>query len=109
MTAASADDHRMRLSDSESDSLQLLSARWTMHILLVLHAHQSPCRFRDLLEAVPGLSNRMLSSRLAALENDGLVAREVAATRPVSITYRLTRRGREISDILDQLRQKIAT
>lgn len=109
MTAASIGDQGMRLSDSESEFLLVLSARWIMHILLVLHARQGTCRFRDLLEAVPGLSNRMLSGRLAVLEGNGLVARQVAATRPVSITYRLTSRGHAVANVLEGLRRQVST
>ncbi|MFE0042237.1 winged helix-turn-helix transcriptional regulator [Streptomyces albireticuli] len=93
------------LTPAESDLIQALSARWTMHILLALHASEGSRRFSQIQEAVTGISNRVLSSRLADLERRGLVSRHVAATRPVSITYQLTVLGREVASALTHLRE----
>ncbi|MFJ2875525.1 MULTISPECIES: winged helix-turn-helix transcriptional regulator [unclassified Streptomyces] len=51
------------------------------------------------------ISNRVLSGRLADLENNGLVSRDVVATRPVSITYRLTDHGQQVAGVLSRLRK----
>ncbi|MFI0714071.1 winged helix-turn-helix transcriptional regulator [Streptomyces inhibens] len=92
------------LTRAESDLLQDLSARWTMHILLVLHASNGAGRFGEIQEAVSGISNRVLSSRLAGLESRELVSRSVIATRPVTITYRLTSLGQQVAAALTHLR-----
>lgn len=93
------------LTRAESDLLQTLSARWTMHILLALHASDGSGRFGEIQEDVSGISNRVLSSRLADLESRGLVSRNVTATRPVTITYRLTDLGRQVASALTRLRE----
>ncbi|MER8091885.1 winged helix-turn-helix transcriptional regulator [Streptomyces goshikiensis] len=93
------------LTQAESDLIQALSARWMMHILLALHASDGSRRFSQIKEAVTGISNRVLSSRLADLERHGLVSRHVAATRPVTITYQLTVLGREVASALTRLRE----
>lgn len=93
------------LTRAESDLLQTLSARWTMHILLALHASDDSGRFGEIQQAVSGISNRVLSSRLADLENSGLVSRNVTATRPVTVTYRLTNLGQQVATTLNQLRE----
>nr|BFD92094.1 hypothetical protein KitaXyl93_34540 [Kitasatospora sp. Xyl93] len=98
-----ADNRRAALTRAESDLVETLSARWTMHILLALHTAEE-CRFGELQESVVGISNRVLSGRLAELEGSGLVSRNVTATRPVTITYRLTSHGRQVSDVLSGLR-----
>lgn len=92
------------LTRAEDDLLQALSARWTMHILLALHASDDSGRFGEIQEAVSGISNRVLSSRLADLESRGFVSRNVAATRPVTITYRLTSLGQQVATALTRLR-----
>ncbi|MFF8015943.1 winged helix-turn-helix transcriptional regulator [Streptomyces sp. NPDC007929] len=91
------------LTLAESDLLQTLSARWTMHILLTLYASKDSGRFGEIQEAVSGISNRVLSSRLADLESSGLVSRNVNATRPVTIIYKLTSRGRRVAGALTHL------
>ncbi|WP_405897686.1 helix-turn-helix transcriptional regulator [Streptomyces sp. NBC_00727] len=92
------------LTPSQSDLLQALSARWTMHILLALHASNGAGRFTEIQEAVSGISNRVLSSRLASLESRELVSRSVLPTRPVTITYRLTSLGQQAAAALTHLR-----
>ncbi|MFD8035265.1 winged helix-turn-helix transcriptional regulator [Streptomyces sp. NPDC059717] len=93
------------LTRAESNLLQTLSARWTMHILLALHAFKDSGRFGEIQEAVLGISNRVLSSRLADLESNGFVSRDVAATRPVTVTYRLTQHGQHVAEALTRLRE----
>lgn len=98
----------MPLTETEDNFFRLISTRWTAHILLALHAYHAPCRFRDILEYVPGLSNRMLSARLASLEDEMLVARSVASTRPVSVIYELTPAGEAVAKTLALLRQQLS-
>jgi DNA-binding HxlR family transcriptional regulator len=102
MTASS---RRTPLTLAENNLLQALSARWAMHILLALRASEDSGRFSEIQERVPGISNRVLSGRLADLEISGLVSRDVAATRPVSITYRLTDHGQRVAGVLNRLRE----
>lgn len=96
--------NRTLLTRGESNLLQALSARWAMHILLALQASNGSGRFGEVQEHVPGISNRVLSSRLADLEASGLVTRNVAATRPVTITYQLTDYGQQVASVLTHLR-----
>ncbi|WCN03676.1 winged helix-turn-helix transcriptional regulator [Streptomyces sp. M92] len=103
-----ASNRKIPLTEAENDLLQTLSARWTMHILLALHTCGNPRRFGEIQGYVPGISNRMLSSRLANLESSGLVSRHVAATRPVTITYRLTDLGQQVAAALNRLRDVAA-
>src|SRR3954468_1764240 len=93
------------LTLAENNLLQALSARWAMHILLALRSSEDSGHFSKIQERVPGISNRVLSGRLADLEISGLVSRDVAATRPVSITYRLTDHGQRVAGVLNHLRE----
>ncbi|WP_443048364.1 winged helix-turn-helix transcriptional regulator [Streptomyces sp. H39-C1] len=93
------------LTRAESDLVETLSARWTIHILLILHTSDDAWRFGEIQEAVSGISNRVLSGRLADLESREMVCRRVTATRPVTITYRLTAQGRRVAGALNSLRE----
>lgn len=63
---------------------------------MILRLGRQPERFRQLLRAVEGISQRMLTVTLRGLERDGLVHREVLGTRPPSVEYSLTELGRSL-------------
>jgi DNA-binding HxlR family transcriptional regulator len=76
---------------------------WT--VLVVLSLGEQPQRFRVLLRAVTGISQRMLTVTLRALERDGLVARRVFDTKPPAVEYRLTPLGHSLLQPISQLTQ----
>jgi DNA-binding HxlR family transcriptional regulator len=57
-------------------------------------------RYRAILAAVPGLSDRLLSQRLKELEDAGIVTRSVTPSTPVRIDYELTEKGRGLADVV---------
>lgn len=82
-------------------AVELIGRRWTGAIIRVLLP--GPLRFNELLVAIPGVSDRLLTERLRELEAAQIVAREVAAESPVRVIYSLTRSGRELREPLDAL------
>ena len=52
-----------------------------------------PLRYSELARALAGVSPKMLTQTLRSLERDGLVARTVTATVPVTVTYEATELG----------------
>lgn len=70
-------------------------------ILQVMLAGAS--RFGEILEAVPDLSNRMLSERLREFEDEGIVERVVIPERPVRVEYRLTTKGRDLNEVVEAI------
>ena len=62
-----------------------------------------PASFRTLERAVPGISDSMLSTRLTALRNAGLLIRSVDEGPPVSVAYQLTDAGRALLPALEQI------
>jgi DNA-binding HxlR family transcriptional regulator len=62
---------------------------------------QGASRFTDIVHAVPGLSDRLLSERLKELEAEGIVTRIVHPETPVRIEYQLTDRGRDLSGVAE--------
>jgi DNA-binding HxlR family transcriptional regulator len=60
-------------------------------------------RFNELRRRVDGVSEKMLSQTLHALERDGLVVRTVQSTIPPRVEYSLTDPGRRIATKLTEL------
>ena len=79
-------------------AIELIGRRWIGAVLRVLVS--GPARFNEILSAVPGLSDRLLTERLRELEREGLVTRTVSADRPIRVTYELTDCGRSLSEII---------
>jgi DNA-binding HxlR family transcriptional regulator len=82
-------------------ALEHVTGRWGTLIMLALR--EGPVRFNELRRRVAGVSEKMLSQGLQALERDGFVAREVLSTMPPRVEYQLTELGREASDHLKDL------
>ena len=80
--------------------LNLLSGRWTPHILWVL-GRNGPTRFGALRRLLPGgVSAKALSESLRRLESKKVVDRHEEATVPPEVTYSLTERGRDLDRVL---------
>lgn len=79
----------------------MIGSRWTGAILWVLMS--GPMRFSVIVDAVPGISDRLCCSRLRELEAAGLVDRRVMANQPGAVEYRLTHAGRDLDDALTAL------
>jgi DNA-binding HxlR family transcriptional regulator len=60
-------------------------------------------RFGEIAEAVPELSDRLLSERMKELERHGVVIRTVREGRPVRVEYELTEMGRELAPAVHEL------
>jgi DNA-binding HxlR family transcriptional regulator len=77
--------------------------RKTMPRMSELCAGPRPELFRSLLsrisDAIPGISRRMLTVTLRALERDGLVRRSVFAEVPPRVEYELTPLGRSLQEV----------
>ena len=80
-----------------------LGKRWTAMILG--HLSHGPAGFRDLSRGIGGISDSVLSERLAGLAAGGLITREVCDGPPVTVTYQLTDRGRALMPALDLIAQ----
>lgn len=85
-----------------SGLLELLMRPWTMHILWSLSTH-GPMRFGALRKNVAGISARVLTERLRALERADFVYRNYERTIPPTVTYGITERMKDIEKVLSQL------
>jgi DNA-binding HxlR family transcriptional regulator len=82
-------------------AIELIGKRWSGAILSALT--EGPQRFGELCQAVPGMSDRLLSQRLRELEAEGLVERTVEAGAPPRVSYSLTEKGSGLSPALREL------
>lgn len=80
-------------------AVELIGRRWTGAVLSALLAGAT--RFTDIVHAVPGLSDRLLSERLKELEAEGIVDRIIHHDTPVRIEYQLTDKGRDLHGVTD--------
>ncbi|MDT0467071.1 MULTISPECIES: winged helix-turn-helix transcriptional regulator [Streptomyces] len=79
-------------------TLEHVTGRWGGLTLGALH--EGPLRFNELRRRINGVSEKMLSQTLSALERDGLVHREAQPTNPPRVDYELTPLGRRVTDRL---------
>jgi len=85
------------------EAVELVGRRWTGAILRVLM--DGPLRFSEIAQAVPELSDRLLSERMKELEARGIVERTVIAGPPLRVEYSLSQMGRELEPALSELQR----
>lgn len=82
-------------------AIELIGKRWSGAILSALT--DGPCRFGELNQSVPGMSDRLLSQRLRELEAAGMVERTVEPGAPTRVSYSLTEKGADLNPALREL------
>ncbi|WP_030299740.1 winged helix-turn-helix transcriptional regulator [Streptomyces katrae] len=87
------------------DVVDHVTSRWGIWVLISLRSND--LRFYELRESIRGISEKMLAQTLRSLVQDGLVWREVEPTTPPRVTYGLTEFGRDISEPLTELFDRI--
>lgn len=86
-------------------TLEHVTGRWGSLTLGALY--ESSLRFNALRRRIDGVSEKMLSQTLHALERDGLVHREAQPTNPPRVDYELTPLGRQVAEQLRGLIQLV--
>src|SRR5688500_15599467 len=80
---------------------ELIGRRWTGAIIFVLLG--STCRFATLRDAIPDITDRMLSERLQELEQEGLVERTVLPDTPIRVEYALSKKGKALKPAIEAI------
>ncbi|QTE00136.1 winged helix-turn-helix transcriptional regulator [Streptomyces cyanogenus] len=75
-----------------------LSDKWVS--LVVAALTPGPLRYSDLSRKIAGVSPKMLTQTLRALERDGIVSRTVTPSVPVRVDYALTPLGASLAGLL---------
>jgi DNA-binding HxlR family transcriptional regulator len=79
----------------------LLERRWTVSILVA--SNEGAVRFNEFLQMLGPVPPATLASRLAGLEQAGILERVVVDARPPRVEYQLTARGQRLGTILAAL------
>ena len=84
------------------DAMEALNGSWKLQILESLSGGTK--RFKQISKEVPGISDKMLSKELKALEINQLVQRKVYDTFPPTVEYALTTHAQSLDQVLAALR-----
>ena len=82
--------------------LSLLSGPWTTYILWLIKSN-GPQRFGQLKKLLPNISAKILTNRLRMLEKERIINRHQENTIPPQVTYSLTKHGKELNEMLDDI------
>ena len=82
-------------------TVDAIGGRWKVPI--VWHLFRGTMRFSDLRRALPGLTPKMLTQQLRALERDGVVRRKVYPEVPPKVEYSLTGRGKSLKPVVEAM------
>jgi len=85
----------------ESLFLELFGNRW--RLLIIRELLEGTKRFGELKKHVGDITQKVLTSNLKALEEHGLLVREVYAQIPPKVEYTLTSIGESLKPIIDSL------
>ena len=84
-------------------TLDLIGERWTILLLRDLLL-EGPRRFQDFQASLPGVAPNILSARLKAMEDNGLIRRQLYSDRPPRVEYLLTDKGKSLGPIVKAMR-----
>ena len=90
-----------RMCPKYEASVDILGKRWTCLIIRVLLG--GPKRFKEIIEQIPCMSDKMLTDRMKELEEGGLVKRNVYPEKPVRIEYELTFKGKDLEGVIESI------
>jgi DNA-binding HxlR family transcriptional regulator len=79
--------------------LDCIADKWT--VLIIRRLAEGTLRFAQLRRAVDGISQKVLTNTLRALERDGIVTRRIYASVPPKVEYSLTSLGRSLCNLVE--------
>ena len=84
-------------------TLDLIGERWTLLLLRDLLL-EGPRRFQEFQASLPGVAPNILSARLKAMEDNGLIGRQLYNERPPRVEYLLTDKGKSLGPVVKAMR-----
>ncbi len=79
---------------SIGDTMDVLRSKWTVEILTAILCGNT--RFKDILTAVHGLSDKVLTERLRQMADDRLIEKHECYGYPPRVEYNLTDHGKQL-------------
>lgn len=83
--------------------LEFIKGKWKA--LIICHLRNEPIRFLELQRRIEGITQKILTEQLKALEEEGIILRVVYPEVPPRVEYELTEKGRELLPILDSIEE----
>ena len=84
------------------DALDVLYGRWKLPIIISLTFGSR--RFKQIIEEIPGLTDKSLSKELKELETNQLITRKVYESFPPRVEYSITEHGKSLEKVINELR-----
>lgn len=82
-------------------TVQLIGNKWKL--LIIRNLLTEPQRFTDFTKSIPAISKKVLTDNLRALEDDGLIEREVFAEVPPRVVYSISELGSSLRPIISAM------
>ena len=83
-------------------ALAAIGGKWKL--IIVYWLAESPKHFAALRQAMPGISQKVLTQQLCELVNDGIVHRQPTGAIPAPVEYSLTDYGRTVLPLAEAVR-----
>lgn len=84
-------------------TVSIIGSKWKLLILRNLLTR--PWRFNELKKDLDGISQKVLTDSLRALEEDGIITRTVYPETPPRVEYALSELGKSMRPILDAMQK----
>jgi DNA-binding HxlR family transcriptional regulator len=82
-------------------TLDIIGDRWTL--LIVRDLLNQSAKFNDLKQSLAGIAPNILSDRLQALEQEGIITSVLYSKHPPRYEYQLTERGRNLQHVINAI------
>ena len=84
------------------NTFKIIGKKFTVHIIRNM-AMRGQSRFNQMLDTIEDANPKTLSARLKEMEKAGLISRKVYDEVPIRVEYSLTKKGKDLQGILDQM------
>ena len=85
------------------EAMEVFGGKWRVGI--IYHLAAGPLRFSELRTRLPGITQKTLTQQLRHLQRFGLLERQQFAEIPPRVEYSLTRSGKTMLPLLEQITQ----
>lgn len=84
------------------NTFKIIGKKFTFHIVRNM-AMRNQTRFNEFLGTIENINPKTLALRLKELEETGIIQRDVYDEIPIRIEYTLTKKGKDLQGIIDQM------
>lgn len=84
-----------------ASAVQLIGNKWKL--LIIRNLLERPWRFNELKNSLTGISQKVLTENLRALEEDGIIVRTVVSEMPAHVEYALSELGESLRPVFDAI------